>query len=292
MIYNMQTFLFFNPASGRFARRRVTEVVTRLNSAGLAPTLFSVTTPAEALPYCRMINQSAENPLVIVAAGDGTVNAVVNGLLPATTTLAVLPLGTSNVLAAEIGIRSIRDGIERIARGKTRPLSVGLLELEQASHRFVLMAGIGLDGAVVREVRPLEKRLLHQGAFALSALRNCLTWDRDTFEVVTPTGISRCHSAVVCNASRYGGNFVLAAGEDPCSPGFTIVCMSGRQRRDYLRLAWDLFRGKLDANSGLLGIPALSLEIRGRKPIQIDGDFVGYGPAKLTAEADFARLIV
>jgi len=123
-------------------------------------------------------------------------------------------------------------------------------------------------------------------------LRLCLAWDRETFQVVTPAGTIDCHTAVVCNAARYGGNLLLAPGQDPCSAGFTLACMRSGLRSSYLRLAWDLARGAIAGNGNLLRIPADSLEIRGKTPIQIDGDFIGYGPAVLTSLPGFARIIV
>jgi len=78
----MKPFLFINPLSGSYARKRINMVITRLKNAGLAPTVFSVSTPAEIYSCCRQINETAEAPLVIVAGGDGTFNAVVNGLQP------------------------------------------------------------------------------------------------------------------------------------------------------------------------------------------------------------------
>jgi diacylglycerol kinase (ATP) len=288
----MEPFLFINPLSGRYARRRISLVISRLKAVGLEPTVLTVTTPADALPLCRRINESVETPLVIIAAGDGTVNAVVNGLLPGSATLAVLPLGTSNVLAAELGICSVEDGIQRIIAGRTRQLSLGVLEMDQACHRFVLMAGIGIDGTVVRDVWPLGKRLLRQGAYALSAILSTLTWDRSMITVLAGERKLDCHSVIVCSASRYGGNFIIAPDSDPFSPEFTAVCIRKNRRRTYLRLAVEMLVGRSDASSEVLRIPADGIEIRGTKPIQIDGDFVGYSPAKLKTMADFARIIV
>jgi len=287
----MQTYLFVNPGSGNFAQHRVDGVVARLTDGGLSPIIYSTRSVAEVRYCCGFINQSVTCPLVVVAAGDGTFNAVINSLLPGSATLAILPLGTSNVLAAELGISSVEQGLQRIAAGRIRQLSVGLLELEGSSHRFVLMAGFGFDGAIVRGVRPTEKRMLKQGAYALSALRICLAWDRETFAVVTPTGTLECHTAVVCNAARYGGNLLLAPGQDPCSAGFTLACIRSGLRSSYLHLAWDLARGAATTNGNLLRIPVDSLEVRGNSPIQIDGDFIGYGPARLTSLPGFARII-
>ena len=288
----MKPFLFVNPRSGRYARRHINSLIGRLEALGIQPTVFTVATPADVLPQCRLINESEENPLVIIAAGDGTINSVINGLQPGSATLAVLPLGTSNVLAAELGIRSVDDGIRRIVAGRTRQLSVGVLERGQIRHRFVLMAGIGIDGTVVRDVWPLGKRLLRQGAYALSAILSTLTWDQSMITVITPEQKLECHSVIVCSASRYGGNFIIAPDSDLFSPEFTAVCIRKNRRRTYLRLAFEMLMGRSDMSSELIRIPATGIEIRGTKPIQIDGDFVGYSPAKLKSMADFARIIV
>ncbi len=288
----MKPYLFINPLSGSYARKRIQRVITRLKIAGMAPTVFSVTTPAEILACCQEINGVEPSPLVIVAGGDGTINAVVNGLLPGTATLAVLPMGTSNVLAAELGIKSVKYGIKRIVKGKTRPLSVGVLELDQSTHRFVLMAGIGLDGSVVRDVWPLGKRLLKQGAYALSALVSAFRWDSTLINVMTAERTISCHSAIICSASRYGGDFVLSPDGNVFSPELTAVCIKKNGRRSYLRLAVEIICGKADTSKELVRIPANGVEIRGIKPIQIDGDFIGYSPARITSLPDFARIIV
>lgn len=284
--------LIINPDSGRHTSRSVGLVVAELARQGMVPRVVSIRTPLEANLLFSDIRRQRERPFIIVAAGDGTVNAVVNGLLPGTATLAVLPLGTSNVLAAELGITSVEAGIQRIVTGTTRSLSVGVLHLEGSSHRFVLMAGIGLDGSVVRDIWPLGKKIMKQGAYALSALASAFRWDNSLISIHTPDRTIQCHSVIVCNASRYGGDFIIAPEGDLFSPELTAVCIRKNRRRSYLRLAFELFRGKSDTSSELVRIPVDGLEIRGTKPIQIDGDFIGYSPARITAVPDFARIIV
>lgn len=288
----MTAYLFVNPLSGSYSAGRFQAILDRLHGSGITPEVFRVHTPAEIISRCSTINGESGRPLVIVAGGDGTINAVVNALIPSAATLAILPMGTSNVLATELGISSIEDGLEKIAAGASRPFSVGLLELEGRTHRFLLMAGIGVDGAVVRDVWPWGKRVLRQGAYALSALKRAMTWDPDVFEISTPEGTVTCHTAIVCNASRYGGNFILSPGSSPLSPGLSAVCITGNTRRTYLMSALDLFRGGGVTNGGLIRIHSSTFEIGGKFPIQIDGDFVGYGPARISGLADFAEVIV
>ena len=288
----MKTFLFVNPTSGHHSTKRLQDALYWLHIRAIVPELFEVRTPTDISACCTTINKERDPHLVIVAGGDGTFNAVVNGLDPGSATLAVLPFGTSNVLAAEIGITSIEDELERIAAGNTRSLSVGVIELEGRSHRFVLMAGIGLDGAVVRDVHPLWKKLLRQGGYALSAFTHAISWDDTVFEVSTSEKNLTCHSVIICNASRYGGNFILEPASTLFSTGLTALCVTDNTRRTYLRIASDLFRGTEQQSRNLVRHSVSAIEIHGTKAIQIDGDFIGHGPARISAKPDFARIIV
>ncbi len=288
----MNAYLFVNPASGHHTAKRLTLSLERLRISAIIPEVFKVRTPNEIYACCRTINKDNGPHLVIVAGGDGTFNAVVNSLEPGSATLAVLPFGTSNVLAAEIGIRNLDDALGRIATGKTQSLSVGLLEFEGRSLRFVLMAGIGLDGAVVRDVWPLAKKFLKQGAYALSALSNAMTWDPAVLEIRSPEGDVTCHTAIICNASRYGGNFILSPESSPFSPGLSAVCVTGNSRRTYLISIIDLFNGNIGTNNNMIQLHSSTFEVLGQRPIQIDGDFVGYGPARISELPDFARIVV
>jgi diacylglycerol kinase family enzyme len=292
MTLTPKSYLFANPASGHHSARNLAVTLEQLRSWDIYPELFRVRTPADIFAHCATINKEGESPLVIVAGGDGTINAVVNGLSPGTATLAVLPFGTSNVMAAEIGITSLEDALERIRAGKTISLSVGVLEMKERSLRFLLMAGIGLDGAVVRDVWPLGKRCLKQGAYALSALRNTFAWDPATFEISSSYERVTCHSAIICNASRYGGNFVLSPENSPFASGLSAVCITGSTRRTYLRCAMDLFTHRTESSRQMTRMHSTAFAINGWHPIQIDGDFVGYGPARITELVNFANIIV
>jgi diacylglycerol kinase family enzyme len=171
-------------------------------------------------------------------------------------------------------------------------LTVGLLELAASRRYFALMAGSGLDGAVVDGVRSGEKRLLKQGAYVLSAIRASLAWDSEMQEVVADGKRCLCHTVVACNASRYGGSFRLAPNSDLFRPGFEIACVTGSNRRGYLSIACNLLLGRRMPDTAITWLSATEIEFLGVKPIQIDGDFVGHGPARITAVADFAQLIM
>jgi diacylglycerol kinase family enzyme len=284
--------MIINPAAGGYSERTTAEAAAFLERSGFIPQILLTRSAADAALFARRICAEQSEPFIIAGGGDGTVNGILNGLAAGAATLAVLPLGTSNVLARELGIRSVAEALRRIETRRTRSLAVGLLEMSGESRYFLLMAGVGFDGAVVEGVKLGEKRWLKQGAYLLSALRCCCSWERDQLEIVADGERRECHSAVFCNASLYGGSFVLAEDADMFSPGFQVVCVKSSARSAYLRLALNVFRGGGIAGSDVEIFAARELSFPGGRAIQADGDFVGRGPATIRAVAGFARLIV
>ncbi|HEY6871172.1 MAG TPA: diacylglycerol kinase family protein [Geobacteraceae bacterium] len=284
--------VIMNPAAGGYAEDTTAEVAAALEGYGFAPQVFLTRSPDDAALFARRACAERPDPLVIAGGGDGTVNGVLNGLVPGAATLAVLPLGTSNVLARELGIRSVGEALGRIARRETRPLSVGLLDMAGERRYFSLMAGIGFDGAVVAGVRLGEKRWLKEGAYILSAVRVLGNWERETLEIVADGERRKCHSAVICNSARYGGDFMLARDADIFSPGFRVVCIRSGDRRGYLRLALRILTGRGAAGPGVEMFAARELHFAGGMAIQADGDYIGRGPGSIRTVEGFARLIV
>ncbi|WP_306533940.1 diacylglycerol kinase family protein [Geobacter sp.] len=284
--------LIINPTSGSYSEALVTRVTALLAAGGFVSTVFLTGGPDDAAAFAARACAMEENPFIVAGGGDGTMNGVLNGLVPGKATLAFLPLGTANVCARELGIGSIDEAVRRIVRRETRPLSVGVLKGFGVSRRFFLMAGVGFDGFVVEGVLGREKKRFGKGAYLLSALRTLSTWDERSMEVEVRGERRSCHSVIVCNAARYGGSFVLAPGASLFEPGFRVVCVEGARRRDYLRLALKVAAGRGAAGAGVTIFEADALTIGGNKPVQVDGDFICHAPVTINTIADFARLVV
>jgi YegS/Rv2252/BmrU family lipid kinase len=287
------SFLIINPLSGSYSPSLCDELLSQFNSVAIHPRLLTVTGPADAGRVCAEIEAAAENPLVIIAGGDGTVNAVVNALSPGRATLAVLPAGTANVLALELGINSLADGIARIARGASRPLAVGLIEgAGGLSRRFVLMAGIGLDGDIVRGVRAWEKRLFKKGAYLLSALRCLPGWRRAGFSLLAAGRAVECRSLVICNGARYGGDHVLMPQADVSEAVLDLFCITTDSRWSLLRIVLSVLRGRPCRSEDVTLLRAGQVEVGGDRSVQLDGDYLGQAPVRVSTIAGFARIIV
>lgn len=288
----MPSYLLINPLSGSYSPALHSRLLSQLHSVGINAEAMTVTGPDDARRVCALIEAGDENPLVIVAGGDGTVNAVINALTPGRATLAVLPVGTANVLAHELGIGSVTDGIECIARGKTAPLAVGVIERDSCpEQRFVLMAGIGLDGSVVHGVRLREKRLLKKGAYLLSALRCLLKWPQDRFSLQANGVAIRCHSAIISNCARYGGDFKLFPKADVSEPILHLFCITSQSRFSYLKIILSVLAGRDVAGDDVTMLQVSQLEVGGDRPIQLDGDGCGFAPLRISVKASFARIM-
>lgn len=284
--------LIINPVSGRYSELRLRQAKTALEAGGLAPELLLTENANDAELLSRRICQEQDEPFLIAAGGDGTVNGMINGLVEKKATLAVLPLGTANVLSKELGLVSLEDAVARIVRGATRPLTVGLLEAGAVRRRFLLMAGIGFDGFIVRGVREREKRIFGRGAYLLSAVRFLCHWEREMLKVKAGGRRIECHSVVVCNASRYGGDFILAPGADLFTSEFQVACIASNSRSAYLRLALAVISGRVMENHDIVYFDAEELLVSGKKAVQADGDYCCAAPVRITSCRGFVRLVV
>ncbi len=162
-----RVLVIHNPTAGWRRRRRFERILSALIAAGVDVDVRPTTRRGDAEAFARAADP-AEHDAIAVAGGDGTINEVVNGLGDKKLPLAVIPLGTANVLAHEIGLGgSPREIAETIARGRPQPISVGIVN----GRRFVMMAGFGFDAHVVAEVKPMIKKLFGKIAYVISTLK-------------------------------------------------------------------------------------------------------------------------
>lgn len=281
-----------NRGAGSFSATRLAEISRTLRGAGMEVEERFCGDFADMTETARRVSARDLSPLVVAAGGDGTINAVLNGLAGNRATCAILPLGTANVLAIELGLRNAATAVERIIAGRFRPFTAGLIRGGERSSRFFLMAGIGLDGFIVRGVTPARKKRLGKGAYLLSALERLCRWECGRLRVITPDADFSCHSLILCNAARYGGAFTLAPGANIFSPALELVAVTGSSRLAHLQLAKETLLGGTGSRAGIVRLTAQTIRIEGVKPVQADGDDWGDSPLEIVAEPAYASIIV
>lgn len=276
----------YNPIAGRRRRRFLSRVLEALERRGLSVRLEPTKKRGDAEDLAR----NADADRIVVAGGDGTINEALNGLREDGPPLAVIPLGTANVLAHELGVAAGADAVaQAVVEGVPRDVTLGLVN----GRRFSMMAGVGFDAHVVRDVDTKLKRAIGKGAYVIETLRQLFKF-RPRFYDVRIDGVAhRASSVILCNGHYYGGRFVAAPEAKLDAPEFQVVLFGTAGRIATIRYAVALALGRLPALADVTILPARVVEIDGApdEPVQADGDILAHLPARFEAKARAARLV-
>ena len=222
---------------------------------------------------------------LLVAGGDGTVNEVLNGLRVADLPLAIYPLGTANVLAAEIGMPASPAAFVRaLAAATVQDAWLGEANGGgAATRRFALMASAGFDARTVAAVATRGKRWLGRAAY-LAAAAGLLARHRPARYRVTIDGTAHEAAGVIVAKGRYyGGRMSVAPDARITDPRLHVCLLHGDRRRDLAGYAIALATGTLHTRPDVRIIPATEVAITGPDgdPVQLDGDIRLHLPATL-----------
>ena len=182
----------------------------------------------------RFAREAVQQGLDLVCAigGDGTVNETINGLAGAEVPLAIVPTGTVNVLAMELGIPlEPPDAVKLLEVGTVSWIDLGLA----GDRYFGLMAGVGMDAAVVASLNPVLKKAFKEAAFAVQGLANYLTKEEPLIRVTTAERTVEGYFAVFGNSSNYGGGFGITPLAD-MRDGLLDVCVL--KDKSFLSTIW------------------------------------------------------
>jgi YegS/Rv2252/BmrU family lipid kinase len=193
-----------NPASrGALDTVTLSKAVDVLQRAGWDVTIAETERIGHATEFAR--DAAARGVDVAIAnGGDGTVNEVVNGIAGSDTALAVLPGGTANVWAGEIGIKKKPMEAIRVAlEGERRRVDLGVAN----GRYFLLMAGVGFDAEIVPRVNPAWKRRIGAASYIVSGTRAIFgaTHRHATVVIDGETSETDLYWMLVSNTRSYGG---------------------------------------------------------------------------------------
>jgi YegS/Rv2252/BmrU family lipid kinase len=288
--------ILYNPAAGQRARRRLDAWLGHLRDLGVAARVAETAGPGHAEDLARAAD-AAEFDAVVAAGGDGTANEALNGLAASSLPLALLPLGTANVLAHELGLPRRLDALARIAAfapaRAVRPAEA-IAPNASAGRRFLLMAGIGFDAAVVAGLNERLKRCLGKAAYVASILGRLGDYRPCVFPVRIDGVAAEPASLVAARAHFYGGRFVLAPKARLDLPLLEIVLFERPGRAAALAYLAALALGSLPRRRDVRIVSAQNVEVLGPAglPVQIDGDVRARLPVALrlapTAQAIIA----
>lgn len=287
--------LIANPAAKRASEQKILRAVELLRSSGREVEVHLTEKRGDAEDCARKASGSGAS-FIIAAGGDGTFNEVINGIANTGTKMAILPMGTTNVLAKELGIpEDVRGAINRALTGNVHSVSLGCITFVRHASRvtryFCLMAGIGFDGEAVYGINAAAKKYWGKGAYILSGLKTLMAYSPGELTFVVNGQTFTGYSAIIGKASKYGGDFRITPDAKLLYPDLYVYIMHGNRPSDILRYVYGILAGKHLRLKDITYLRANSVSVQGSAHIQIDGDYLGTTPAEITVVRDAVKLI-
>jgi diacylglycerol kinase (ATP) len=270
-----------NPSAGRRRRRFLKQTLEEVQRLGAEVVLRETAARGDAEAYAREAGQEAVGDAggrfdarfdaIVAAGGDGTANEIANGLAGSSLPLAVIPLGTANVLAHEIGMPSRAAGIARVlAFGPARAIWPGEID----GRRFLMMAGIGFDARVVEGVDEALKRHFGKLVFVREILRELFRNRSYRCRVVSGGIVSEAESIIFTKGHFYAGRFVLVHEARLEEPKLFMVLFHKGGRYAIIKYLIALARGRLDRRSDIRVVATEEAMVMASDagPVEADGD--------------------
>jgi YegS/Rv2252/BmrU family lipid kinase len=286
--------LVVNPVAGKRKLRAWKKIEDLLRSR-VSLTTFTTRKKGDAFS-CSQNIQDVDR--IIIAGGDGTVNEVINGLLSSPTgfqekktiPLALIPLGTANVLARELNIPDdAEQAVELALTGRPKKISLGRIN----DRYFSLMAGIGFDGETVLKVKESTKRLSGKGAYILSGLRVFKGYNPPLIRVSILKETFSGFTMVVGNARFYGGEYQVTPNADITEPLLDVCLLKSKSRKKLLRFIFGVLSKRHLQLDDVVYRRTSRIEINSKDTVhvQIDGDYFGTLPVTVQAVKDAVSVV-
>ena len=288
-----RVLVIYNPAAGRRRGKRLADTIALLRAKGCEVVERQTTRRGDAEEFARAA-AGADYDVVVAAGGDGTVNEVVNGMVgrPDRPRLAVIPLGTANVLALEIGLdpKDAEQVAETIAHGPARTVHLGMAN----GRHFVLMAGAGLDAQVVEGINGALKRHAGKLAYVVESVRQAFGYDFPALKIRANGQTYEGRMAVACRGRFYGGPFVAAPDARLDRPLLEVCILPKAGVGGVVRYGLALPMNRLSELPEVQVVSAESVTILGPRgaPLQGDGDIVARLPAEIRIADETVDLVV
>ncbi|MEK9968368.1 MAG: diacylglycerol kinase family protein [Ferrovibrio sp.] len=293
--YRRRLLVIYNPTAGagqlgRRKRARLEAYLDLLEDSGCAVEFRPTTRRGDAEAFAAE-GTAQKYDAVVAAGGDGTIGEVANGLPEHSAPLGIFPLGTANVLAMEVGLPLDPPSVMRaVLQGPQVLAWPGFVN----DRLFTIMAGVGFDAHVVRDLPPQIKRWLGKGAYVVQSLRQLMAYDVPRYRVSIDGRDYDCASAVVAKGHFYGGKFVCSPNARLDDPAFEVCLFKMGGRIGALRATIALTLGLLHKLPEIELVHGRDISITGvdGEPVQADGDIAATLPANVRIGSRAIPLIV
>jgi diacylglycerol kinase (ATP) len=296
----MKARLIYNPSAGmRTAREQLEDAAAELRKRGWIADIVETMRPGDTQ---RLAGEAAKEGLdaVIAVGGDGTVNEAANGLVGSATVLGVLPLGTANVWAKEMGmpLGDLQMGAKLIAESQVRTIDVGQVHGPTIDPRiFVLWCGVGLDAAITRDVEPQREMKRRWGAlmFWIVGVRDAWYYrgQRATIVLDGKRLRRRVLLALAANVQLYGGIVRIAPSARLDDGLLDLLVFKGTGVGATALHLLRVFVGAHMHDPQVEVYPIKCVTIEGRNlPVHVDAEPVGFTPVEIQVRPRALRVLV
>ena len=274
--------VIFNPVAGRRRAALLWRVLDVLSANGIRLELAETSRAGHGADLARGAAASGTR-IVVAAGGDGTIAEVASGILGTGARLGVIPLGTANVLAHELGLPCNPRAIAAaLAFGRTRRILPGMARGEGTSRIFVQMLGLGFDAHVVHYLSVPLKRAIGQGGYVLQGIRELFRYGFKPITLRVDDEMMTTASAIISKGRLYGGRYRLTTEGRSAEPGFSVVTFHKSDPWAALMYGSALQLNLLPRAPGVRVRYASQVQVLSQVPVQLDGDPAGYAPLSIT----------
>lgn len=278
-----------NRKAGRGQDNLVEQVAEKLRRGGQHVRMIETEFAGHAIEISNKIAATGEADVIVAAGGDGTIREVAEGAFGHSVPVGIIPAGSANVLARELGyMRGGRISTRHVANALLSRDLVDLYPFEIARKGRIQLGlcwlGVGFDAAAIKNVSPVTKARFGRAAFVPAIVR-ALASDGNLPLVpyVSKMHKGTCGWALFANIRRYAGPFTVTRLTNLGSAG--LSCLLNSRQGAWARTVDQLLigMGLYDRRCQAWLLEKDSLRVGGDGlPVQVDGDFIGYGEVEVT----------
>lgn len=305
--------LIYNPVSGQYSARRdsaVQDALGVLRAAGIAADLFETSAPTGAVAYTEeAIRRGCDT--VLACGGDGTVHAILQSLVGTPVALGVIPLGTANALAADLGLLGSPVKVAgMLLHAVPVRVPVGRIHFHDragkpATRSFLVAAGVGADALLMSRMDARLKRRLGYILYLIEAFRVWAGGSFPLFEAAfTANGsdvprLIQASQLLVVRVRSFGGALhELAPGATLHSPNLNMLAFRTQSRRRFMRFLLAVLSRRHTFNRDIELLEAASVECQAlngsseRVFVEADGEVLGSLPVSMEVVRDALTLLI
>ncbi|MZR31706.1 diacylglycerol/lipid kinase family protein [Sneathiella litorea] len=270
---NRRLVIIHNPTSGMRNKSRFSKALLGLAETQCEVEILKTSGPGHATMLTEeLVGRKGPDLVLVAAGGDGTVSEILNGLKDCNIPLGVIPLGTANVLARELGVGvSIKKAVDTLVTASPVPVFTAFAN----EKRFLLMLGAGYDSLAVAALRSDQKKRFGAMAYVLAAMRVISGYRNMNLEVEVNGVRHRAGSVIITKAKYYGGPFVIAPDCGIETPRLAVLVLKGSGIVNAIRYGGALLANRLDSLPDVEVVVTdkpVSLTSAAEFPCQCDGD--------------------